>query len=98
VRNWVIVTASSTCPRERAETPTSAREAVKRAETSSSAPSSEVVASLPCAGAVVTVLSSCRVLAGQGGDFGLYTGGSLLGGVGWQDSQIVRAIVAYYKS
>src|SRR5665647_1342740 len=65
VRNWVIVTASSTWANDRAETPTSAREAVRRAETSSSAPS-EVMASLPGAGAVITVLSSCRVLAGQG--------------------------------
>ena len=92
VRNWVIVTASSTWANDRAETPTSAREAVRRAETSSSAPS-EVMASLPRAGAVITVLSSgrvgsCRVVAGRGVDSGWYAGGSLLGGVGCRKSRI----------
>ena len=87
MRNWVIVTASSTRANDRAETPTSAREAVRRAETSSSA-SSEVMASLPRAGAVITVLSSGRVLAGQGTAFGRYTGGSLLGWVGCQESRL----------
>ena len=46
---------NQSCLKERAETPTSAREAASRAETRSPVSSWEVVTSMPCATAVITV-------------------------------------------
>ena len=72
--------------KEGAGTPTSAREAASGVETRSSAPSSEVVMSMPCATAVITVLllvpatgpSTPGRLGRSGTASGRYTGGSQL--------------------